>query len=174
MRCEKCKKNAATVHMQQSINGMKKDIYLCDGCSGEIEMSLLLENIFHGIFSKAHANSNIKSQTAAQPKCSNCGVTFDELKKDGILGCAVCYTSFNNILEPLLMNAHVSTSHEGKLPKRTGIHIKRERQVHKLRAHMQQAVEAEDFDRAAFIRDQIRRLDEQPEHVDNENESEKL
>ena len=171
MYCEKCKKNEATVCMQQILsNGMKKDLYLCDHCSGEVEMFLILENIFHGLFSKIHANSHAKAAATPQPKCDCCGITLDELKKDGTMGCATCYRSFYNILEPLLMNTHTAISHEGKLPKRAGALIKRERDVFKLRAHMQQAVDEEDFSRAAFLRDQIRRLDAGPKYVDNEDE----
>ncbi|MCL2286073.1 MAG: UvrB/UvrC motif-containing protein [Firmicutes bacterium] len=167
MYCEKCKKNTATVCMQQLSDGVKKDIYLCNDCSGEVEMFLILENIFHGLFSKIHANSHAKTSTP-QPTCDRCGLTLDGLKKDGTMGCAACYRSFFNILEPLLMNTHTAITHEGKFPKRAGASLKRDRQVYKLRTHMQQAVEEEDFGRAAFLRDQIRRLDAQQEYADNE------
>jgi len=170
MRCEKCKKNAATVVMQKSSNGMKTDFYLCDECSGDIEISLLIENIFNNFLGKVYANSQDVKCTVAQPTCSNCGITFDELKKDGILGCAICYQSFYSILEPLLINTHTAIAHEGKLPKRAGVHLKRERDISKLRTYMQQAIDEENFDRAASLRDKIRHLDVLPEYMDNEDD----
>jgi len=184
MICERCKKNPASVRMEQGSNGTKKDIYICDECSNEIEMSLLLDDIFHGIFNhfgKIHAIPishlgqflQSKERNTAQPKitCQDCGITFDELKNGSILGCATCYKAFHTILEPLLMNVHGSVAHEGRIPKRTGASLKRERQVDILRQHMQQAVAEEDFSRAAFLRDQIKRLDSLPVHVDNGNDN---
>ena len=174
MRCEKCKKNAATVVMQKSSNGMKSDLYLCDECSGDIEISLLIENIFNSFLGKAYTTSQEVKRTAAQPTCSNCGITFEQIRQDGILGCAMCYQSFYSILEPLLINTHAAIMHEGKFPKRAGVHLKRERDISKLRAYMQQAIDEENFDRAAMLRDKIRRLDVLPEYVDNEDEDNKF
>ena len=165
MRCEKCKQNTATVRIQQSANGHKTDMYLCGDCSGEIEMLLLLENIFHGFLSKPPVQAHRK---IGQPTCANCGITFDELKADGMLGCAACYRSFHSILEPLLMNTHAANYHEGKLPKHSGGHLRQERQLDRLRTYMQQAIDAEDFDRAALLRDKIRSLDTPP-HANNED-----
>ena len=173
MRCEKCKKNAATVVMQQSSNGMKTDLYLCDDCSGDIEISLLIENIFNNFLSKVHTHSQDVKRTAAQPTCSNCGITFEEIRQDGILGCAICYQSFYSILEPLLINTHAAITHEAKLPKRAGVHLKRERDISRLRTYMQQAIDEEHFDRAAVLRDHIRRLDVSPGYMDNEDGSNK-
>lgn len=176
MRCEQCKQNVATVRIQQSVNGEKTDIYLCGNCSGEIEMLLLLENIFHGFLNSPGAH-HFHAQPQAhrkiqQPTCANCGITFEELKNNGTLGCAACYQSFYSILEPLLINAHASIYHEGKLPKRAGTQLMQERKIDKLRLYMQEAIEAEDFDRAAFLRDKIRSLDALPESVDNKSENE--
>jgi len=170
MRCEKCKKNAATVVMQQSSNGMKSDLYLCDDCSGDIEISLLIENIFNSFLGKVYTNSQEVKRTVAQPTCSHCGITFEEIRQDGILGCAICYQSFYNILEPLLINTHTAITHEGKFPKRAGIHLKRERDISKLRTYMQQAIDEENFDKAAILRDKIRHLDVLPECMDNEGD----
>jgi len=169
MRCEKCKKNAATVVMQKSSNGMKTDLYLCDDCSGDIEISLLIENIFNNFLGKVYVNSQDVKRTVAQPTCSNCGITFDELRQDGILGCAICYQSFYSILEPLLINTHAAITHEGKLPKRAGFHLKQERAISKLRTYIQQAIDEENFDKAVILRDHIRRLDVSPEYMDNED-----
>ena len=169
MHCEKCKQNVATVRIQQSINGEVTDIFLCGECSGDIEMLLLLENIFHGFLTKPggqHCHAHRKIQ---QPTCKRCGITFEELKKEGMLGCATCYQSFYSILEPLLLNAHASVYHEGKLPKRAGGKIKQARQLDKLRFYMQEAIDAEDFDRAAFLRDKIKTVDA-PHTPQNSNE----
>jgi len=168
MTCEKCKQNPASYRVEQPHNSQKKYVYLCNECSEDIEMSLFIEKLFNELLGKIHAVplSHLgqflqeKERPSGTPKmtCVQCGITFDDLKNGSNLGCATCYKSFYSILEPLLKNVHGSTNHEGRIPKRAGASIKRDRQVDILRGHMKQAVEEEDFSRAAFLRDQIKRV----------------
>lgn len=162
MRCEKCKKNKATVRMEQSSSGMKKDIYLCDECSGDMEISMILENIFKELFQKIYLVpiGALKNLTSSGCKfaCRNCGVTFDELKSGGFLGCTTCYQDFADVLKPFLEGSHGSTTHEGKYPKRGGASLEREKQILKLRFLLDKSIEEEDFEQAAFLRDKIRVL----------------
>ena len=170
MRCEKCKKNKATVHMEQSSSGIKKDIYLCDDCSGDMEISMILENIFKDLIQKVYlvpigALKNL-APSGCKFACNHCGATFEELKKGGFLGCATCYQDFADVLTPFLEGSHGSTTHEGKYPKRGGASLERENQISKLRFLLNKSIEEEDFEKAAFLRDKIRFLDTLP--VDEE------
>lgn len=162
MRCEKCKKNKATVHMEQSSSGVKKDIYLCDECSGDMEIAMILENIFKDLIQKVYLVpiGALKSLSSPGCKfvCKHCGVTFEELKKGGFLGCATCYQDFADVLKPFLEGSHGSVAHEGKYPKRGGASLERESQIVKLRFLLNKSIEEEDFEKAAFLRDKIRFL----------------
>jgi len=175
MICEKCKKNTATVRMQNpSSNGSKTDLLLCEDCSADFEITVLLHHLLGNILGKIQPIHFEQIKNFAlddhMPTCSNCGITIAELKKSSNLGCAACYQFFADVLNPLLKNAHGSNTHEGKFPKRAGAPLKRENQISKLRYLMQQSVKEEDFDRAAFFRDKIKQLDTLPMYVDEEIE----
>ena len=70
---------------------------------------------------------------------------------------------FEKDLTPLLQRAHEgATHHVGKVPTRrggTGVPMKRQVDVAKLRKELARAVEAEDYERAAKLRDQIRQAE---------------
>lgn len=159
MLCERCNNNEATVKLEHNFNGDKKSAHLCEDCSAEVEMHMLIGNIFNDILGSTNKKQNMRKHAQPTIKCKTCGLTFSELKKDAVFGCATCYESFSVILKELLMGAHGALTHEGKIPRRMGETIKREKHVSTLRLYMKQAVQEEDFSRAAFLRDQIRRLE---------------
>lgn len=93
------------------------------------------------------------------PKCVVCGFTQTEFKKTGRLGCSNCYDAFSRLLLGILKNMHKGVRHSGKVPA----------QYHKLRSYrerlktlndtLQRAVEAEEYEKAAAIRDEIHQLE---------------
>jgi protein arginine kinase activator len=95
--------------------------------------------------------------------CENCGITWAEFRQSGLFGCANDYVAFEKDLTPLLQRAHEgATHHVGKVPTRrggTGVPMKRQIDLTKLRKELAKAVEAEDYERAAKLRDQIRQAE---------------
>lgn len=174
MFCEKCQKNQASVHMQQFLNGQKVELHLCQECAFKLdnpEMLVSLENIFKGFLDQLNtkyfanpaapgAAGQIKSMKPTKA-CSRCGMTFNKFKTGGRLGCDVCYQSFAKEVEVLLKNVQGSTRHEGKYPRRMGAGVINKRQVNELRSQLKKAVEEENYEEAARLRDEIRVL-EQP------------
>lgn len=92
-------------------------------------------------------------------QCPTCGLVYSSFKETGRLGCADCYKAFQAQLRPLLRRIHGDTRHRGKAPARGGAGGTVLRQVQRLHDELQRAVEREDFERAAQIRDEIRRLE---------------
>ena len=92
--------------------------------------------------------------------CEACGITWAEFRQGGLFGCANDYTAFEKDLTPLLQRAHEgATHHVGKVPTRrggTGVPVKKTVDLAKLRKELQRAVESEDYEKAAKIRDQIK------------------
>jgi len=178
MLCVKCQKNPATVHIQQfMLNGVKTELHLCQECTFKLdnpEMLISFENMFKGfleqmgskIFPMGAGNGSVTFK-AATP-CIRCGMTYDEFKAGGKLGCEVCYKSFHNEVQALLKNVQGSTRHEGKYPRRLGAGILNKRQVSDLRAQLKKAVEDENFEEAAKLRDEIRALDAPTEAITSE------
>jgi protein arginine kinase activator len=95
--------------------------------------------------------------------CEQCGITWAEFRQSGLLGCPNDYQVFEKDLMPLLQRAHENMSHHvGKVPTRrgnSGVPMKRQVDLTRLRKELAKAVEAEDYERAAKLRDQIRQAE---------------
>ena len=154
-----CNKTA-TVHLTEIKGGKKIEKHLCEQCAAQNEglpvkshmpINELLTN-----FVMAH--SGLQKETGTG--CESCGITWAEFRQNGLLGCANDYTVFEKDLTPLLQRAHDNATHHlGKVPARrggTGVPVKRQVDLARLRKELQRAVEAEDYERAAKLRDQIR------------------
>ena len=159
MKCDNCNKTA-TVHLTEIKGGKKIEKHLCEQCAAQNEglpvkshmpINELLTN-----FVMAHQGLQKESGTG----CENCGITWAEFRQNGLFGCATDYVTFERDLTPLLQRAHEgATHHVGKVPARkggTGVPAKRQVDVTRLRKDLQRAVESEDYERAAKLRDQIR------------------
>jgi len=159
MKCDKCN-NSATVHLTEIKQGKKIEKHLCEQCAST-----------EGIGSKTHTPINelltnfvmmhsglTKDQQSAT--CEHCGITWAEFRQGGLLWCEHDYQTFEKDLTPLLQRAQDSaTHHVGKVPTRrggTGVPAKRALDLTKLRKELQRAVEGEDYEKAAKIRDSIR------------------
>jgi protein arginine kinase activator len=162
MKCDNCNKQTATVHLTEIKNGKKIEKHLCEQCAAQNEglpvkshtpINELLTN-----FVMAHSGLQ---KEATGTTCENCGITWSEFRSGGLLGCEHDYTLFEKELSPLLQRAHEgATHHLGKVPARAGgsggVPIKHRIDIAKLRKDLGKAVEAEDYERAAKLRDQIR------------------
>lgn len=92
-------------------------------------------------------------------KCAICGFTQTEFKKTGRLGCSNCYDAFSELLLSMLKNMHKGIRHQGKVPacyrKRRYYHER----LKTLNDTLQKAVDAEEYEKAATIRDEIHQLE---------------
>lgn len=165
MNCGQCKKNIATVHLTEIKNGKKIEKHLCEDCAAKSE----------GLPGKAHMpinelltnfvmqHSGIAAKPAEGLVCEHCGITWAEFRQSGMLGCEHDYPAFEKELTPLLQRAHEGSAHHvGKAPTRrggSGVPVKRTLDVSKLRKELARAVETEDYEKAAKLRDQIRQAE---------------
>jgi protein arginine kinase activator len=162
MKCDNCNKTA-TVHLTEIKHGKKIEKHLCEQCAAQNE----------GLPVKSHTpiNEQLNNYVMAHsgltkevgPACDNCGITWAEFRQGGLFGCANDYQVFEKDLTPLLQRAHEgATHHVGKVPTRrggSGVPMKRQIDLTKLRKELAKAVEAEDYERAAKLRDQIRQAE---------------
>jgi len=93
------------------------------------------------------------------PKCNVCGMSFDDFKRTGKIGCANCYNVFRDNLIPILRRLHGSTEHTGKIPAKTARSIQNENVVERLKQELAEAISKEEYERAAELRDRIRELE---------------
>src|SRR3989338_3889707 len=160
MLCDVCAKNTATVHLTEIIDDQMNELHLCEECarqkSAQMEQQFGLSDLLAGL---AEFEKPTKEVEAVGLKCPNCGLTYTYFKKIGRLGCGECYTIFKKYLGPLLKKIHGSTMHLGKTPLKTPKVTRKKPDLQELRDKLQKAIEAEAFEEAAKVRDQIRELE---------------
>ena len=159
MVCDICHKNAATVHLTEIINEKVVEMHICQGCAQnkaqEINEQLSISDFLGGLLGADERRA--KEQVL---KCPSCGLSYDEFKKKGRLGCGRCYRTFKHLLMPLLKKIHSATRHSGKNPKATTARRVQPSQlrIEQLQKALQRAIELEEYEEAAGIRDQIKEL----------------
>lgn len=157
-QCDHCDK-AATIHLTEIVDGEKIEKHLCEDCAvsegitvkANVPISQLLESFI----------LQSSSEDEEHPEqCDVCGTTFAEFRSQGLLGCPHDYDAFEKSLTPLLERAHEGASqHIGKVPHRANDDQKKQNAMLRLRAELKAAITAEDYERAAVLRDQIKELE---------------
>ncbi|MFW5647503.1 MAG: UvrB/UvrC motif-containing protein [Candidatus Alkaliphilus sp. MAG34] len=164
MLCENCNIREATVHKTKIVNGVKEEIHLCEECAKESEILNFEDNFsIHSFLSsllEGGISPNITIEGDQGRKCPQCGSTYNDFKRSGKLGCSVCYSTFNDMLAPLIKRVQGNNVHAGKIPKKSGSLIKLRKEIKSLKDQLQQLVETEEFEEAARVRDEIRVLEE--------------
>jgi protein arginine kinase activator len=90
--------------------------------------------------------------------CENCRLSYIDFSKNGLFGCSDCYEKFEDKLDPLFKRIHGSIRHTGKKPSRYNIKKDNEKEIYILKEQMENAVEEENFEKAAEIRDRIHEI----------------
>jgi protein arginine kinase activator len=158
--CDSCGSAPSTIHLTQVENDEMRVLHLCEKCAAErgVETDSLKGNAPLADF-LAQIGQGVGEGRAAG-RCPACGMTAAQLRHTGRLGCTVCYTHFDEHLRGLFRRLHGGTKHVGKifLPIDPGEDDVAARIV-SLRRSLDRAVEAEDFEFAASLRDQLRQLE---------------
>ncbi len=161
MQCDICGTKKATVHLTEIIDEQISELHLCEDCAREksvqMEQQFGLADLLAGLtdFSK-----QAKDVEKVKVKCNNCGLTYDDFRKLGRLGCSECYESFREYLGALLKKIHGSNQHLGKSPIRLPKADKSKTEtIQDLRNQLQRAISAENFEEAARLRDKIHEME---------------
>ncbi len=168
MLCDNCHNKEANVHLIQIINGQKIESHLCDTCSKEKGDALFaqtmdfgleqfdLSNIISGLMGlmvpKQDEEGNLENE------CPNCGMKYSEFKKTALLGCDKCYSNFSSLLQPVITRIQGKIEHTGKIPNGQRVEFTNKRKLIKLKTELQQAIALEEFEKAAEIRDEIKKI----------------
>ncbi len=180
MLCDKCGQRQASVHVTKIVNNDKTEQHLCAECArnqGDLGLNVdppfsvqkLLGELlnYEGWFGAGQPAAPGGRRRAArpaepaEPTCEGCGLTYRQFTRAGLLGCARCYERFSDRLEPLLRRLHGASSHTGKVPQRRGGALGLRRRIEALRRSLVEAVAAEEYEKAARLRDQIREVEAQ-------------
>ena len=159
MQCCVCKEKPATVHLTQIVGEKMQKLDLCEDCAKAKGIndptSFAMADLMLGLGASQELDP---TAGAAQIKCPRCGFSQADFKKSGRLGCPECYQTFAEGLAGLLKTMHKGTRHVGKAPealrqsRETGDRLKL------LQKKLNKAVETEDYELAAQLRDEIKVL----------------
>jgi protein arginine kinase activator len=162
MLCDNCRESDAIIHLTKIKNNEMTTYHLCESCAaaegletGASQTAAPLTDFL------AQMGKSLSTENVATPgECSSCGLSLQDFKRTGRLGCSVCYVHFDQHLRSLLRRLHGGTQHVGKVflppdPRQSD----RMARIASMRRGLHLAVESEDFERAATLRDQIRRLE---------------
>lgn len=163
MLCTNCKKEQATFFYTQNINGNETSVALCDKCAKKAGVGLqttsMLSPLFNSFFDLPESGRQLRDRAK---KCSLCALTFDDILSLGKVGCPECYNTFREELQNTIRSIHGTAKHSGLSPK-NGANVTAQPQAEmskeeKLRAELETAVKNEEYETAAKLRDQIKKL----------------
>jgi protein arginine kinase activator len=180
MLCDRCQKRDAKILYTEIINGAKKEQHLCEECatdytSFQMEKPLMNSELTLGdllsTLLDTYSSAGVKKPDADPQAltCDGCGMTYEEFVGKGRFGCASCYQSFHSQLGKTLKGIQGSDVHTGKRPKgltattqtgRTKLDIS---EIEMLSIRLQEAIEKEEFEEAARLRDIIKQMKKEEE-----------
>ena len=159
MSCEQCREREAVIHLTQIVNEQVTTLHLCERCAAEkgVESPGAQPKTPLGTFLAAMGQEPEPTQAPRTDTCSRCGGSLQDFRESGRLGCPDCYRSFEVPLRDLLRRLHGSTHHVGERYADRGPTVPAERpQASDLREQLRLAVETENFELAAELRDRLR------------------
>ncbi len=151
MLCERCKQNPATIHFTQSINGQTAEYHLCEACAREEKFSSDLQD-----FNLLNWFAPRRDTKDVRLICPECNTTLHDFQESGLLGCAKCYDIFSSAIRPMLKQFHGCTAHcEKSEPMKANTPAER---LKKLQKELENAIAAEEYEKAAALRDEMKQL----------------
>lgn len=167
MICEKCKKKEATVKLIKIVNGKRESHMFCEECANksddmfsekerkeidDFDFNKILDGLIDYL-----GKSKEEKELKIEGVCKKCGTTYEEIKEFGVVGCCDCYEYFELGLIPMMHEHHGSSYHNGK--KNLSYILADSKNLEYLKQELEEAIEFEDYEKAAIIRDEIKKIE---------------
>jgi protein arginine kinase activator len=151
------------VHVKEVRDEQVTELHLCEKCAREKGYHSMVEKNKLSLASQmVWMAENLYpegSQRVGLVQCPECGLKYSEFLKTGRLGCPICYQTFDGQLKQVLRRVHGAVRHVGKAPGKEGEQFERRREIQKLHEELELAVEREEYEKAAELRDRIRSME---------------
>lgn len=160
--CKICGVRTAKIHYTEIVNNETVNLDLCLECAAERGIDVPKgSNLEMGDLAAGLIDSLVDSETEKLGKvhCSFCGYAYSNFKQAGRFGCPDCYDSFRAQVLPLVRQIHGSVQHKGKSVADGGPGADIKKELVQLKDELARAVELEEYERAAEIRDRIKELE---------------
>lgn len=181
MLCQNCGKREANIKYTQIINGVKREMSLCENCAKELgvedihfNMPISFSSFLSDFFEPQESDSNFMTNFLAPQTllCENCKSTYEDFLKEGKFGCEECYEDFSSKIDPLLKNIHGSNRHVGRVSKylnekankdkeqeKNEKTTEKEEKLQNLKKRLEQEIKEERYEDAAKTRDEIKKIE---------------
>jgi protein arginine kinase activator len=164
--CESCQKRHATVRVTEVFEATEpgatpdppRETHLCEDCLRGLELP-------HGTAVKKGPLKIMQMIQATRaprrpvPSCKSCGMSLEEFRRKGRLGCPGCYEAFQVPLLEVLERVHGARRHVGRLPGLSDSELERLQSLADLRQQLEVAIREEAYESAARLRDEIQTLE---------------
>jgi len=158
--CQNCSKNKAIVLVREIVGGNEKLAFYCEGCAMDKGFTEVLSQEKFSIAN--FINQLVKIPDSDVETCV-CGQTLESFKESGQLGCSHCYRTFEPVLVELAQNLFGAHTHSGKIPTALRQNLNALRQIEDLQKKLAIAVQTENYEEAARLRDSIQKFKHQTE-----------
>lgn len=161
MLCNVCGKNESTIHLTEIVNSQMVELHLCENCAHEKGGNLTGHFTFNEVLSGlGDLSALLGGQKTEELKCQGCGLTYEEFGRVGRLGCSDCYHYFAKPLAVLIKRVQKGAQHIGKRPEKASSEVVRNHtDLRDLHERLKNSIQSEEFEEAARIRDQIKKLE---------------
>jgi len=161
MICDVCKEGDAVIQLTEVEGSGVRLLHLCERCAAErgVETTVSAPKPqITDFLQSVHQAMQATQGDAA--RCTFCSSTFRDFRSTGRLGCAHCYDAFENSMRDLLRRVHGNSKHIGRRyePPAT-VDLPDAGTANELRDRLRRAIESEQFEVAADIRDKLRGMD---------------
>ncbi|MDO5755113.1 MAG: UvrB/UvrC motif-containing protein [Tissierellia bacterium] len=167
MKCDRCNKEALVeIHIieneEQITRSFCKEHYLefleenktLDETDQMNQLQRLLRSLFSG-----YVQDEVNNEKYEDVICDHCQQNFQEVLAKEEFGCDRCYENFGEHTADLLLKLQGDLHYRGKFPK-SRLGIKRDMdEVREKKEKLQRAIEKENFEYAAILRDEIKDLE---------------
>lgn len=171
LECSECKKPIQVIYTE-IVGDTFTHTSMCADCPE-------LQRRLHGASRLALTNG--MAEGVAGLACGNCGTTLEAIRVGTPLGCSICYEVFNEILLGELLAAEKVPPRLSSTKKTLPLHIGRvpgqapemsaSLRLLALNEALNETLQREDYEQAAWLRDQIKALTENPEAPTDEGKS---
>jgi len=180
MKCDKCQEEATVFFTEIVDNAVKKQAF-CHACAQEYQknnpslppldklfdagLTEKIEEHFDEMEEEDYDESIFKYEEDESPqidsdssnsRCKECDFTFADYQRVGRLGCPTCYSAFEKIIKLKLNSMHEGETHTGRVNKNMVQRINHAKILEELTQKLEQAVQAEDYETAGKLRDEIK------------------
>lgn len=160
MQCQICNNKDATIHLTEITDGARSEMHICEQCAAEqgiaVKSHIPINELLSSLLASQPTDDEFADPQEQQAACPTCGFTIDQFRKEGVLGCPHDYDVFAKSLQPLIEKAHGGkATHCGKMPSKTSQDTKKQLEMLNLRQQLDSAVQNEDYELAAKLRDKV-------------------